>query len=250
MPVLPEYGLSGQVALFATSGGDEAPYYASALAEAGAAVFAVARTQKLLDAVLEALPVGSSGTVMNPGSDVGAARAAEELDRRHGRVDILVNDCRSMYAAPLPDIRQLAWEEVQTRNVKMPFLLSQQILPRMAERQYGRVVNMVSGLAERGMINGSAFAASQAALLSLTRSFAVECGRRNIRVNALGAGWIDSAGQSVEQQQEELLVRYTPLRRKGRPEDIAPLLVYLCSESCDYSTGQPVYVDGGLNAHP
>ena len=250
MPVLPEYGLSGRVAIFATSGGDEAPFLAGALAEAGADVFAVARTQPLLDAVIAALPSGSHGTVMNAGSDVSAARVMVELARHHDWVDMLVNDCRSMYAAPLTEIPQLAWEEVQTRNVKMPFLLSQQVLPRMAEREYGRVVNVVSELAERGMINGSAFAASQAALLSLTRSLAVEWGRHNIRVNALGAGWIDSTSQPIEQQLEELLVRYTPLRRKGRPEDLGPLLVYLCSESCDYSTGQPVYVDGGLNAHP
>lgn len=250
MPVLPEYGLSGRVAIFATSGGAEAPFLAAALAEAGATVFTVARTQRLLDAVLEELPGDSNGSVMNAGSDVSAARVVKELKRHHDRVDILVNDCRSMYAAPLADIPQLAWEEVQTRNVKMPFLLLQQVLPLMADAEYGRVVNVVSELAERGMINGSAFAASQSALLSLTRSLAVEWGRHNIRVNALGTGWIDSTGQPVEQQLEELLVRYTPLRRKGRPEDLGPLLVYLCSESCDYSTGQPVYVDGGLNAHP
>ena len=128
MPVLPEYGLSGKVAVFATSGGDEAPFLAGALAEAGATVFVVARTQSLLDAVLAALPSGSSGAVMNAGSDVSAARIMDELARCHDRVDILVNDCRSMYAAPFTEIPQLAWEEVQTRNVKMPFLLSQQVL--------------------------------------------------------------------------------------------------------------------------
>ena len=250
MPVLPEYGLSGQSAIFATSGGDEAPFLASALAEAGASVFAIARTNAQLEAVLRKLPAGSAGALVNPGSDVSIARAMAEFDSRHDRLDILVNDARSMYAAPLHEITFLNWEEVQTRNVKMPFLLLQQALPRMAQREYGRVVNIFSELAERGMINGSAFAASQAALLSLTRSAAVEWGRHNIRVNALGTGWIDATGQPIEQQLEELLVRYTPLRRKGTPEDLGPLLVYLCSESCDYSTGQPVYVDGGLNAHP
>lgn len=250
MPVLPEYGLSGQVAIYATSGGDEAPLLASALAEAGASVFTIARTQPLLDVVLSALPAGSSGAVMNAGSDVSAQRAMAEFDSHHAKVDVLVNDCRSMFAAPLGEIRQLDFEEVQTRNVRMPFLLTQQVLPRMADREYGRVVNIVSELAERGMVNGSAFAASQAAQLSLTRSLAVEWGRHNIRINALGTGWMDATNQPIEQQLEELLVRYTPLRRKGRPEDIGPLLVYLCSESCDYSTGQPVYVDGGLNAHP
>ena len=250
MPVLPEYGLSGQVAIFATSGGDEAPLLASALAEASATVFPIARTGAQLQAVLNALPDGTSGALVNSGSDVSIARAMSEFDRQHDRLDILVNDARSMYAAPLEEISFLSWEEVQSRNVKMPFLLLQQALPRMAQREYGRVVNIFSELAERGMINGSAFAASQAALLSLTRSLAVEWGRHNIRVNALGTGWMDATGQPMEQQLEELLVRYTPLRRKGRPEDIGPLMVYLCSESCDYSTGQPVYVDGGLNAHP
>ena len=173
-----------------------------------------------------------------------------EFDRRHGKVDILVNDARSMFAAPAAEIAENEWDEIQARNAKLPFLLSQQVLPRMAAKEYGRVVNVVSELAERGMINGSAFAASQAALLSLTRSLAVEWGTRNIRINALGTGWIDVRDQPLEVQREELLVRYTPLRRKGHPRDIGPLLVYLCSESCDYSTGQPVYVDGGLNAHP
>ena len=173
-----------------------------------------------------------------------------EFDRRHDRIDILVNDGRSMFAAPTGEITETQWDEMQSRNTKLPFLLCQQVLPRMAELGYGRVVNLVSELAERGMINGSAFAASQAALLSLTRSLAVEWGRHNIRVNAVGTGWNDTTGQPVEEQQQELLVRYTPLRRKGRPDDVGPLLVYLCSESCDYSNGQPVYVDGGLNAHP
>ncbi|MDA1127517.1 MAG: SDR family NAD(P)-dependent oxidoreductase [Chloroflexi bacterium] len=250
MPVLPEYDLSGKTAILSTSGGSEAPFLGQALVEAGASVFAVARTQALLDAVLASLPSGSSGAVMDAGVSGSAASAMEQFDRSHAKVDILVNDHRSMYARPLEEISVDEWDAVQTRNAKAPFLLSQQVLPRMAKDEYGRVVNMISELAERGMINGSAFAASQAAVLSLTRSLAVEWSRFNIRINAIGTGLVDTEGQTLETQQEELVVRYTPLRRKGKPSDIGPLLVYLCSESCDYSTGQPVYVDGGLNAHP
>ena len=250
MPVLPEYDLTGKTAILSTSGGTEAPFLAQALTEAGASVFAVARTQSLLDAVLASLPSGSSGAVMDASVPDSAKSVMEQFDRSHSKVDILVNDPRSMYAKPLEDIGADEWDAVQTRNAKAPFLLSQQVLPRMAKDEYGRVVNMISELAERGMINGSAFAASQAAVLALTRSLAVEWSRSNIRINAIGTGLIDTEGQSLETQREELLVRYTPLRRKGAPSDIGPLLVYLCSESCDYSTGQPVYVDGGLNAHP
>lgn len=250
MPVLPEYDLSGKTAILATSGGKEAPFWGQALVEAGASVFAVARTQALLDAVLKSLPSGSSGTVMDANLPDSAKNVMAQFDQSHDQVDILVNDARSMYAQPLEEISADDWDAVQTRNAKAPFLLSQQVLPRMAKAEFGRVVNMISELAERGMSNGSAFAASQAAVLALTRSFAVEWSRFNIRINAIGTGLIDTEGQSLETQQEELLVRYTPLRRKGNPCDIGPLLVYLCSESCDYSTGQPVYIDGGLNAHP
>ena len=250
MPVLPEYDLSGKTAILATSGGAEAPFLGQALVEAGASVFAVARTQTLLDAVLASLPSGSSGTVMDANQPDSAKNVMEQFDRAHAKVDILVNDPRSMYAKPLEEIGADEWDAVQTRNAKAPFLLSQQVLPRMAKDEYGRVVNMISELAERGMINGSAFAASQAAVLALTRSLAVEWSRFNIRINAIGTGLIDTEGQTLEAQQEELVVRYTPLRRKGNPSDIGPLLVYLCSESCDYTTGQPVYIDGGLNAHP
>jgi len=250
MPVLPEYDLTGKTAILSTSGGGEAPYLAQALTEAGASVFAVARTQALLDAVLASLPSGSSGAVMDASVPDSAKSVMEQFDRSHKTVDILVNDPRSIYAKPLEDIGSDEWDAVQTRNAKAPFLLSQQVLPRMAKEEYGRMVNMISELAERGMINGSAFAASQAAVLALTRSLAVEWSLFNIRINAIGTGLIDTEGQSLETQREELLVRYTPLRRKGNPNDIGPLLVYLCSEFCDYSTGQPVYIDGGLNAHP
>ena len=250
MPVLSEYDLTGKIAILSTSGGTEAPFLGQALAEAGAAVFAVARTQALLDAVLASLPSGSSGSLMDANNPNGAKSALEKFDNSHNKVDILVNDHRSMFARPLEEIDVDEWDAVQTRNAKATYLISQQVLPRMAKAESGRVVNMISEMAERGMINGSAFAASQAAILALTRSLAVEWSHFNIRINSIGTGLMDTENQTIEKQQEELLVRYTPLRRKGNPSDIGPLLVYLCSEYCDYSTGQPVYVDGGLNAHP
>jgi NAD(P)-dependent dehydrogenase (short-subunit alcohol dehydrogenase family) len=251
MPVLREFSLSGKVAVLATSGGDEAPLLSQVLAEAGASVFVVARQQRLLDKALAGLGKGNHGGIASPleshyqMSDVMAA-----FDDKYQRVEILVNDARSFFAMPFTDICLREWDELHARNLRCVFMICQAFGQRMLQQRYGRIVNLVSVLAERGMINGSAFAATQAALLSLTRSLAVEWGRQNIRVNALGTGWSSADDIPLEVQQEELLVRYTPLRRQGHPRDIGPLLVYLCSEACDYSTGQPVYVDGGLNAHP
>ena len=251
MPVISEYSLSGRVAVLATSGGDEAAFLAQGLAEAGATVFAVARRQETVDSVLAALgPGGHSGVAARASTTDGVVQVVQAFDRAYDRVDVLVNDARCMLAKPFNEITLEEWDEVYARNVRATFLLCQQLGQRMIQRQYGRIVNVVSELAERGMINGSAFSATQSSLLSLTRSLGVEWGRHNIRVNALGTGWSTPEDIPLERQQEELLVRYTPLRRKGHPRDIVPLLVYLCSEACDYTTGQPVYVDGGLNAHP
>ena len=251
MPVLPEYDLSGKVAILATSGGDEAPQLASALAEAGATVFAVARRESSLESILAILGgEPHAGVSAEIATAEGLRRAMAAFDSQHSHADILVNDARSMFAKPFVQIAVEEWDEVQSRNLRATFLLCQEVGGRMVERGYGRIVNLISVLAERGMINGAAFSVSQAGLLALTRSLAVEWGRHNVRVNALGTGWSTGEDIPLEVQREELLVRYTPLRRKGRPADVAPLLVFLCSESCDYNTGQPIYVDGGLNAHP
>lgn len=257
MPVLPQYDLKDRIALLASAGGDEAPFLAQALAEAGATVFAVTRRQESLDAILGALPREHQGAAAGHGgitsvleSPDAAAAVVAELNRLHGRADILVNDNRSMFARAATEITLQEWDELQSRNLRSAFLLSQAVGADMIDQQYGRVVNIISGLAERGMVNGSAFSVSQAGLLALTRSLAVEWGPHNIRVNAIGTGWSISEDVPVEVQREEQLVRYIPMRQKGHPRDIGPLLVYLCSEACDYTTGQPVYVDGGLNAHP
>ena len=254
MPLLSEYSLSGRVAILNTTGGDEAPMLAQALAEAGASVFAIARTQAGLDAIRDTLadtsPGLNDGAVADASTVSGVDRAMESFSSRNVPADILVNDARSMFARPFDEISPEEWDQVQSRNLRATFLLTQRVGRGMVARQYGRIVNVMSSLAERGMINGSAFAASQAGLLSLTRCLALEWGRANIRVNALGTGWSTAEDVPLEVQRQELLVRYTPLRRKGHPRDFGPLLVYLCSEACDYTTGQPVYMDGGLNAHP
>ena len=251
MPILEQYSLAGKTAILGTAGGPDAPYLAQALAEAGAEVFVLARRQDLLAAVLTALGNGGhGGAVSELDTPAAVADAMAAFDRRHSRVDILVNAGRAEFYQPLLEISPEEWDAVQSRNLRAAFLLSQEVGRRMMAQQYGRVVNLISGLAERGLVNGSAYAVSQAGLLALTRSLAVEWGPHNIRVNAIGMGWTTAEDIPLEVQRQERLVRYIPLRRKGHPAELGPLLVYLCSAACDYTTGQPVYVDGGLNAHP
>ena len=249
-----EYDLTGRTAIVASAGGNETPHLAAALAEAGASVFAVARHQEALEAICQQVEssVGASahGYAGSWDSPEGVAGLTAAFHAQHDRADILVNDTRSFFAKPAEDITVDEWDELHRRNVRATFLLCQAVGRQMLAQRYGRIVNVISSLAERGIHNCSAFSATQSAVLSLTRSLAVEWGRSEIRVNAIGSGWSTAEDIPLEAQLEELLVRYTPLRRKGHPRDLAALLVFLCSEYCDYPTGQPIYIDGGLNAHP
>ena len=249
-----EYSLAGRTAIIASCGGDETAQLAAALAEAGANVFAVARHHDSVDAIRASVSavtgVEAFGYVGRWDTPENASAVLSAFFAAHDRADILVNDTRSFFAKPAVEISAEEWNELHARNVRATFMLSQAVGQQMLAQQYGRIVNVISNLAERAVINCSAYSATQAAVLSLTRSFAVEWGRSEIRVNAVGFGWSTAEDIPLEIQREELLVRYTPMRRKGHPRDLAAMLVYLCSPHCDYPSGQPVYIDGGANAHP
>ena len=251
-----EYNLAGRTAIVASAGGRETPHLAAALAEAGASVFAVARSAAAADAIRDAVsavagpPAAARAHAGRWDTPEGAAAVLDAFAAVHPRLDILVNDARSFFAQPALDIAPAEWDELHARNVRATFMLCQAAGARMLAQRYGRIVNIISNLAERGIPNCAAYSATQAAVLSLTRSLAVEWGRSEIRVNAIGAGWTTADDIPLAAQREELLVRYTPLRRKGHPRDLAAMLVYLSSPHCDYPSGQPVYIDGGANARP
>ena len=253
MPILEEYSLKGKVALIAGDGAGSTPTLAEALAEAGARVALMAQSQSILDQSVETV-LGQEGEAFGVVADATAQQGVEKalatLLARWSRVDILVNNFRSELGKPFQDIALAEWEEVMARNVRPIFLLCNAVGQQMVQQRRGRIVNIISGLAERGLWNSAAFCASQGAVLQLTRALALEWGKYNVRVNAIGTGWFSLEELPQAEAEKELLVRYIPLRRKGHPRDIAPLLVYLCSEACDYTTGQPIYIDGGLMAHP
>lgn len=237
----------------ATDGNMFTPFLAEVLAEAGARVFVIAGRQSPVDeAVARARERGGEafGTVCNCSNEEDVEAALEGLLERWDAVDILVNNFRTEFARPFDTTSLAEFEAVMDRNVKPVYVLCKAVGSKMVQQGSGRVVNIISGLAERGLWNSAAFCASQGAVLQLTRALALEWGRHNIRVNAIGTGWFSDEEVPAEEAQKELLVRYIPVRRRGHPRDIAPLLVFLASDACDYTTGQPIYVDGGLMAHP
>ena len=130
-------------------------------------------------------------------------------------------------------------------NIDSVFMFSQEVGKHMVANNYGRIINISSIAAIRGMWNSVALCASRGAVSQMTSSLGLEWSEFGVRVNGIGAGWITTSKNNPT----DGLNRYLPSRHKGHPTDLCGLLVYLASESCDFVTGTTVYVDGGALAH-
>ena len=251
MPIPEEWNLTGKVAIITADRRGWTPFLASALTEAGADVaVAGADSSDMAEAAKAVEEQGRKAlavrTDLTDAADVEAM--VQKVVSELGKVDILVNNARVEFGKPFTDVAEAEWQALMDFNVKSMFLCCQAAGRRMLEQGGGRVVNIGSGLAVRGLWNSVAACAAQGAIHQLTSALALEWSRRNIRVNAIGAGWITTETPS-EETRRELLVRYLPSRRKGHPTDLAGLLVYLASDACDFVTGQMVFIDGGALAH-
>lgn len=251
MPVPQEWNLSGKTALLTADRRGWSPSLAAALAESGADLAIAGSTRSdAADAVAAVQRQGRRALALD--ADLTDAAAVETMTARalaeFGKIDILVNNARADFGKPFEDVSEWEWQTLMDFNVKSMYLCSQAVGKHMLDQGGGRIVNIGSGLAARGLWNSVAACAAAGAVQQFTAALALEWARRGIRVNAIGAGWITPEPQT-EESQRELLVRYLPSRRKGHPDDLAALLVYLASDACDFVTGQTIFVDGGALAH-
>ncbi len=211
-----------------------------ALAGAGAKV---AVAGDFADVTANAMPL-QGPWLHNTAVSSSVSRTVADL----GGLDILVNAPTAQLFRPI----------AQTSDADLARMLDEAMLAYrwcraaglfMSAQRGGSIVNYVSGLADRGLSNASAYSMSQAAIEAMTRSLALEWAREGVRVNGIGLGWFETERRPLEEQQEDKLVRYLPLRRKGHPDDVTDLMVYLASGESEFVTGQTVYVDGGAMAH-
>jgi len=251
--MIPEaWNLSGKRALITSDRRGWTPVLASALAEAGADV-AVAgwRSEHVAPAAraVEAQGKRTQEIVADLAVGEEARSAVRQVVDQWGGLDILVNNAQALFGKPFADVTEEEWDKLMDYNLRSLFLLCQEGGRQMLRQGGGRIVNVISGLAERGLWNSAAYCASQGAALLLTRALALEWSQKGIRVNAIAAGWFSPQEVSPEAASQDPLARFIPLRRLGHPRELAPLLVYLASDACDFVTGQAVFVDGGAAAH-
>lgn len=239
---------SGRSAIVTGAGRGIGGAIAVSLADLGARVAlvdvdaeAVANTSANIDASGDAAR-GYAGDVLDVDFFGGVV---DDVIERWGALDILVNNAGVIRDNLIENIDEADWDTVLGVNLKGPFLCARAVIPYMKEREYGKIVNIVSR-AWLGNPGQSNYSASKGGLVSLTRTLALELARHQINVNAVAPGLIDTPmTQSLPEHVRERLIKAQPTRRMGSAEDIADAVCFLASDHARFITGQVLHVDGG-----
>jgi NAD(P)-dependent dehydrogenase (short-subunit alcohol dehydrogenase family) len=248
------FGLSGKVAVVTGGTRGIGLMMARGLLQAGARVYVSSRKKEAGDAAVAAL--SAFGKVTSLPADVSredeCLRLAAEVGEREDALHILVNNAGATWGEPLATFPASAWDKVLDLNLKAPFFLTRAFLPLLEEaataEDPARVVNVgsIDGLHVPPMHTYS-YSASKAALHHLTRVLAKELGPRHVTVNAVAPGPFESKmmAETLRNFGPQIAER-APLRRIGRPDDMAGVVVYLTSRAGAYVTGAVIPVDGGI----
>ena len=173
-------------------------------------------------------------------------RLAERCEQQFGQLDCMVTAAGVFPEAPVEAMPDEAWRAVLAVNLDSVFYLSRRFSPLLADG--GAIVNVASVAAQRGSLNHAHYAAAKAGVLGLTRSLALEFAPRQIRVNAVSPGLIDTPMiRGLMQARGEALHSAIPLSRLGQPQEVAGAIAFLCSDWASYITGQTVHVNGGFH---
>ncbi len=223
---------------------------ARAFAAAGAVVVLAARDEGALAAVAEQITAGGGRALALP-TDVGDPGAVERMVHRttetFGRLDAAFNNAGSGHMPkPLADVAVDEFDSTVRAHLRGVFLCMKYEIPAMLANGGGAIVNMSSGAGLRGVPGIGAYVASKHGIIGLTKSVALDYAERGIRVNAVAPGPIGTerlGGLSDEQRAP--IARAVPLRRVGRPEEVAAAAIWLCSDQASFITGATIPIDGG-----
>jgi NAD(P)-dependent dehydrogenase (short-subunit alcohol dehydrogenase family) len=224
------------------------------IGRAGARVVLMARRAEPLRAVTDELHAAGreAAWVSADLADRAALRrAADEAVRPFGEPDILVNSAGVNLRPPLDDLTEQDWDTTVAVNLTAPFLLGQRFGPGMAERGWGRIINIASQQTIRAFGNSGAYGVSKAGVAALTRSQAEAWSGRGVCVNAIAPGFVRTPLTRAvfnDPERREAMARRTMVGRNGEMADFAGMAVFLAGPASDYVTGQVLFVDGGFSA--
>ena len=250
-------GLKDKVAIVtAAAGGGIGKATATRLAEEGAIVVVTDSHERRTRETVEELGARFPGRIDGYALDVSRRedidRVVTEIIAKRGRVDVLVNNAGINVLGGVEEIKVEDWSRILDVNLSGAFHLIRAVLPAMRKQHSGAIIN-VSSVAAWAALGGSdaPYAAAKAGLLALTRSVAAEVGPDGIRCNAVAPGivltkWVEKNMSAAVSRQAD----HTPIRRLGKPEDIAAGIAFLASDDASFVTGEALTISGGLYMHP
>jgi len=219
-----------------------------ALTAAGADVAILAKQSTKLTQAVDVARRNGRKAIAIPTDVTNPAQVQKNVNQvigEYGRIDILVNAADIQFFQPFMDIKDTDWQKSMDYNLNSVVNFCRAAGKQMLVQKKGRIINVVSTLAERGINNGSVYCIAESGVLQLTRVLALEWALAGVTVNAIGTGWFEEGNKPAD----ELISKYIPAKRYGKPEEIGGLVVYLAADATEFTTGQLMYVDGGLMSH-
>ena len=242
--------LQNQIALITGTSRGIGKAIALELGKNGATVVGTATTDEgagNINSYLNEAGIKGKGIVLNVNDTDQIKNLFTEIRKEFGEVTILVNNAGITRDDLLVRMKDEMWDEVFETNLKAIFRLSREVLRSMMMARSGRIINISSIVGSTGNAGQSNYAAAKAGILGLSKSLAREVGSRNITVNCVAPGFVDTdMTRALSEKQQQDLLQYVPLKRLGKPEDIASAVAFLASPSAGYITGATLHVNGGM----
>lgn len=197
---------------------------------------------------IKAYGVKCKAYASNAANFADTEKVVNQIKDDFGRIDILVNNAGITKDGLMMRMSEAQWDAVIAVNLKSAFNFIHAVLPIMMRQRSGSIINMASVVGVHGNAGQANYAASKAGLIALAKSIAQEVGSRGIRANAIAPGFIETAmTAALPDSVREEWCKKIPLRRGGKPEDIADVATFLASDLSSYVSGQVIQVDGGMN---
>ena len=239
--------LAGEVALVTGASRGIGSAIAAALAAAGATVVGTATSDKGARGITAALDGRGRGLVLNIADDDSVQAAIKDIQDNEGSPTIVVNNAGITRDNLLMRMKADEWEDVLSTNLSGVYRVSKACLRGMMKAKKGRIINIASVIGVMGNAGQSNYAAAKAGIIGFSKSLAREIGSRNITVNVVAPGFIDTDMTRVlPEEQKNAMLTQVPLGRLGDGQDIANAVVFLASASGAYITGETLHVNGGM----
>ena len=242
--------LQNQIALVTGASRGIGQAIALELGKQGATVIGTATTAAGAEAIsrhLDEAGIKGAGMALNVNDPAQIEIILEAIRGKFGEITILVNNAGITRDNLLMRMKDEEWDDIMATNLKSVFRLSRAVIRAMMKARSGRIINISSVVGAIGNMGQTNYAAAKAGMVGFSKSLAREVGSRNITVNCVAPGFVDTdMTRSLTQKQQEDLIQHVPLGRLGRPEEVAAAVAFLASPAAGYITGATLHVNGGM----